>query len=49
MTHLSPRDGIIQQNQVGQLGEVAQGIQIGEFGEIVGREDEAGQVRDRGC
>ena len=42
--YLSPRNRVLQQRQMRQFREMPQGIEIGEFGEVVGREDEGGEI-----
>lgn len=46
-THLFTRHGILQQTDVRELGEALQGIEIGELAEVVLREDEGVQIRQR--
>lgn len=45
--YLPSRNRILQQHEMGQLREAGQGIEVSQLGEVVRREDEGGEVRDR--
>lgn len=46
--YLSPRDRVLQQRQMRQFRQQPQRLQVGEFGETVGREHEGGEIGRRG-
>lgn len=46
-THLLLRDGVVHQHQLLQPREPAQHVHVGQLGQLVGREHQVRQVRDR--